>query len=51
MERAMHWGNKKEAFMPVNSTVTSPRSTIRTGEIEPLKFFAQRRACDDRVVK
>ena len=34
--------------MPVNTEVTSPKSPTRTGEVELLEFFAQRRACDDR---
>ncbi len=44
----MHWGNKQKAPMPANTEVTSPKSSTRTGEIELLEFFAQRRACDDR---
>jgi hypothetical protein len=34
--------------MPVNREVTSPKSPIRTGEVELLEFFAQKRACDER---
>jgi hypothetical protein len=34
--------------MTVNTEVTSRKSPIRTGEVELLEFFAQRRACDDR---
>jgi hypothetical protein len=34
--------------MPANMEVTSPKSPIRTGEVELLNFFAQERACDDR---
>jgi hypothetical protein len=34
--------------MPVNTKVTSPKSPTRTGEVELLEFFAQRRVCDDR---
>ena len=34
--------------MPVNVESTSRKSPIRTGEVELLEFFAQRRACDDR---
>jgi hypothetical protein len=44
----MHWGNKKEASVPANTEVTSPKSPVRTGEIELWEFFAQRRACADR---
>jgi hypothetical protein len=34
--------------MPVNVESTSQKSPTRTGEVELLEFFAQRRACDDR---
>ena len=34
--------------MPVNMEVKSLKSPARTGEVELLEFFAQRRACDDR---
>ena len=34
--------------MPVNMEVKSLKSPTRTGEVELLEFFAQRRACDDR---
>jgi len=34
--------------MTVNSEVTSRKSLIRTGKVELLEFFAQRRACDDQ---
>jgi len=34
--------------MTANTDGTSPKSSTRTGEIELLEFFAQRRACDDR---
>jgi hypothetical protein len=34
--------------MPVNTEVTSAKSPTRTGEVELLEFFAQRRACDVR---
>jgi hypothetical protein len=34
--------------MPVKMEVKSPKPKTRTGEIELLEFFAQRRACDDR---
>jgi hypothetical protein len=44
----MHWGNNKESSMSVNTEVTSPKSSTRTGEIELLEFFAQSRAWDDR---
>jgi hypothetical protein len=43
------WGrNSKEALMTVNVESTSRKSPTRTGEVELLEFFAQRRACDDR---
>ena len=32
----------------VNAEGTSRKSPIRTGEVELLEFFAQKRACDDR---
>ena len=34
--------------MTVNSAGTSRKSLIRTGKVELLEFFAQRRACDDQ---
>jgi hypothetical protein len=34
--------------MTVNAEGTERKSTMRTGEVELLEFFAQRRACDDR---
>jgi hypothetical protein len=34
--------------VPVNTKVTSPKSPIRTREVEMLEFLAQRRACEDR---
>jgi len=34
--------------MTVNTEDTSRQSPIRTGEVELLEFFAQRRASDDR---
>ena len=34
--------------MTVNTEGTSRKSPMRTGEVELLEFFAQRRACDDR---
>jgi len=34
--------------MTVNSEGTSRKSLIRTGKIELLESFAQRRACDDQ---
>ncbi len=34
--------------MPVNREFTSRKSPMRTGEVELLEFFAQRRACDER---
>ena len=34
--------------MTVNKKATSRKPPIRTGEVELLEFFAQRRACDDR---
>ena len=34
--------------MTVNTEVTSPKSPTRTGEVELLEFFAQRRARDDQ---
>jgi hypothetical protein len=34
--------------MPVHMEVKSPKSPTRTGEVELLEFFAQKRACDDR---
>ena len=34
--------------MTINTEGTSRKSPIRTGEVELLEFFAQRRACDDR---
>jgi hypothetical protein len=34
--------------MTVNSEGTSRKSLIRTGKVELLEFFAQRRACDDQ---
>jgi hypothetical protein len=34
--------------MPVSREVTSPKSPIRTGEVELLEFFAQKRACYER---
>jgi hypothetical protein len=34
--------------MTVNTEGTSRKSPIRTGEVELVEFFAQRRACDDR---
>jgi hypothetical protein len=34
--------------MPVNMKATLRKSPTRTGEVELLEFFAQRRACDDR---
>ncbi len=34
--------------MPVDTEVTSRKSPIRTGEVELLEFFAQKRACDER---
>jgi hypothetical protein len=40
--------NNKESFMTVNVETTSPKSPTRTGEVELLEYFAQRRACDDR---
>jgi len=33
--------------MTVNIESTSLKSPTRTGEVELLEFFAQRRACDD----
>lgn len=36
------------SFMTVKVEGTSRQSPIRTGEIELLEFFAQKRACDDR---
>jgi hypothetical protein len=33
--------------MTVNSEGTSRKSRIRTGKVEVLEFFAQRRACND----
>jgi hypothetical protein len=43
------WGrNSKEALMTVNVESTSRKFPTRTGEVELLEFFAQRRACDDR---
>ena len=44
----MRWGNNKESSVPANTEVTSPRPPTRTGEVELLELFAQRRACDDR---
>jgi hypothetical protein len=34
--------------MTLDTKGTLPRSRIRTGEVELLEFFAQRRACCDR---
>jgi hypothetical protein len=34
--------------MTVNSGGTSRKSLKRTGKVELLEFFAQRRACDDQ---
>jgi hypothetical protein len=34
--------------MPIHMKVTSPKSPTRTGEVELLEFFAQKRACADR---
>ena len=34
--------------MTANTEGTSRKSPIRTGEVELVEFFAQRRACDDR---
>jgi hypothetical protein len=34
--------------MTANTEGTSRKSRIRTGEVELLEFFAQRRACEDR---
>jgi hypothetical protein len=34
--------------MSVNMKATSRKPPTRTGEVELLEFFAQRRACDDR---
>ena len=34
--------------MTVNTAGTSRKSPIRTGEVELVEFFAQRRACDDQ---
>jgi hypothetical protein len=34
--------------MTVNTEGTSRKSPMRTGEVELLEFFAQRRACDGR---
>ncbi len=34
--------------MTVDTEVKSRQSSISTGEVELLEFFAQRRACDDR---
>ncbi|PYX47419.1 MAG: hypothetical protein DMG79_14020 [Acidobacteria bacterium] len=34
--------------MKVNTEGTSRKSLIRTGKVELLEFFAQRRACDDQ---
>jgi hypothetical protein len=34
--------------MTVNSEGTSRKSLIRTGRVEPLEFFAQRRSRDDQ---
>ena len=42
--RARHW----KGSVMVNAIGTSRKSPIRTGEVELLEFFAQRRACDDR---
>jgi hypothetical protein len=45
----MHWVITKESSMPVNTEILSPKSPTRTGEVELLEFFAQKRACDDRA--
>ena len=34
--------------MTVNTESPSRKSLIRTGEVELVEFFAQRRACDDQ---
>ena len=34
--------------MRVNVESTSRKSSTRTGEVELLEFFAQKRACDER---
>jgi hypothetical protein len=34
--------------MTVNTEGTSRKVPMRTGEVELLEFFAQKRACDDR---
>ena len=34
--------------MTVDTEVKSRQSSISTGEVELLEFFAQKRACDDR---
>jgi hypothetical protein len=34
--------------MTVNTEGTSRTSPVRTGEVEPVEFSAQRRACDDQ---
>ncbi len=34
--------------MPVDTEGTSRKSPTPTGEVELVKFFAQRRACDDQ---
>ena len=36
------------SFMTVNTEGTSRKSPTRTGEVELLEFFVQRRACDAR---
>jgi len=38
----------QESFMTVNTESTSRKSLIRTGEVELVEFFAQRRAWDDQ---
>jgi hypothetical protein len=39
---------EQESFMTVNTEDTPRQFPKRTGEVELLEFFAQRRACDDR---
>jgi hypothetical protein len=34
--------------MTVNTEGTPRKTPVRTGEVELLEFFAQRRACDER---